>query len=82
MEVVAWFFAEQGLSLVLGAGGGWGYCQYRLWKIRRHAPSAKEVSFHVGLTQEDFDRLQKKDDDVLHIIVPSAPQSTPDAPSS
>ena len=40
--------------------------RYRLWKIKRHAPSAKVATFHVGLTQKDYDGLKKKEDDVIY----------------
>ena len=67
MEVI--WFAEQGLSLALGFGGGMAYQQYRLWKIKRNAPSAKVVVFHVSLTQQDYDCLTKKEADVEYLIV-------------
>ena len=41
---------------------------YRFAKIRKHAPSAKMVSFHVRLTQHDYDRLPKKEDNVVYLI--------------
>ena len=68
MEVVG-FFAEQALSLALGFSGGMAYHRYRLWKIKRHAPSAKVVSFHVSLTQQDYHRLPKKENDVMYATV-------------
>ena len=68
MEVV-FFVAEQALSLALGFGGGMAYYQYRLWKIKRHAPSAEAIGFHVSLTQQDYDRLPKKEDDVMYARV-------------
>lgn len=77
MELLVLFIAEQGLSLVLGFGGGMAYHRYRLWKIKRHAPSAKATGFQVGLTQQDYDGLPKKEEDVVYLIVP-ATQSTSD----
>ena len=46
MEIV-WFVLNHALSIVLGFFGGLAYHQYRLWKIKRHAPSTKIVNFHV-----------------------------------
>lgn len=57
MDVVG-FVAEQAVSLILGFAGGFGYHRYRLWKIKRHAPSAKIVDLQVSLTQEDYDRMR------------------------
>ena len=54
------FFAEWAVTLVLGFVGGWGYSRYRLWMLRRHAPSAKVSNAQVGLSQQDYDRLLKK----------------------
>ena len=68
MELVS-FLAEQTLSLALGFGGGMAYYRYRLWKIKRHAPSAEVVSFHVTLTQLDYDRLPKKEPDVMYATI-------------
>ena len=45
------------------------YYRYRLWKIKRHAPSAEVVSFQVSLTEQDYRRLPKKEDDVAYLIV-------------
>lgn len=67
MEILE-FIAEQAVSLVLGFCGGWAYHQFRLWNIRRHAPSAKEVDYIYGLSQEDYDRLPKKQDNVMYVI--------------
>ena len=64
------FVAEQALSLVLGFVGGWAYYRFRLWKIKRDAPSAKTVGFHVSLTQEDYDNLPRKEEDVIYYAVP------------
>ena len=69
MEIVVVWFAELVLSLALGFGGGWAHYRYRIWKIQRHAPSAEVVGFHVSLTQQDYDHLPKKDDDVAYFIV-------------
>ena len=60
MEALVRFLAEQAVSLVLGFVGGATYYRYRLWKLRRHAPSAKVISAHVSLSQQDYDRLLKK----------------------
>ena len=65
MEVVG-FVGEQVLSLILGFAGGWAYLRYRYWKIKRYAPSAKIVSFHVSLTENDYQRLPKKEADVAY----------------
>ena len=73
------FAVEQGLSLVLGFGGGMAYYRYRLWRIKRHAPSAKVVGFQVSVTQQDYDGLPQKEADVMYAIVPE-PEATPDAP--
>ena len=72
MEEIVGFLAGQALSLALGFAGGWLYHRYRLWRIKRDAPSAEVVSFHVSLTQEDYDRLPKKEDDVQYAIVDRA----------
>ena len=74
------FLAEWIISHALGSGVVKANDLRRLHKIKRHAPSAKVVSFHVALTQEDYDRLPETDDGMMYLIVPSAPQSTPDAP--
>ena len=69
MEVVS-FLAEQAVSLILGFAGGFGYHRYRLWKIKRHAPSAEVVGFQVTLTQEDYDRMRNSkqlDEDVVYM---------------
>ena len=68
MEIIEWL-GNHVLSLVLGFVGGWGYHRYRLLKIKRYAPSAKVVSFHVALEQHHYDRLPKKEDDVMYSIV-------------
>ena len=60
MEAVVRFIAEEAVSLVLGFVGGAAYYRYRLWKLRRHAPSAKVITAHVGLSQQDYDRLLKE----------------------
>ena len=81
MEVLVWFIAEQALSLALGFGGGMAYHRHRLWRIKRHAPSAKATGFQVGLSQEDFDGLPKKEEDVVYMIAPG-PQSGSERPSA
>ena len=78
MEIV-WFVLNHALSIVLGFFGGLAYHQYRLWKIKRHAPSAKIVSFHVQLTQQDYDRQPKYEDDVAY-NVPHNIVSSDDSP--
>lgn len=79
MEILVLLIAEQALSLALGFGGGMMYHRYRLWKIKRHAPSAKATGFQVSLTQKDYDGLPKKEEDVVYMTVPAS-QSTSDAP--
>ena len=54
------------LSIPLGFVGGFAYQQYRYWKIKRYAPSAEIVSFHVALREEEYDNLPKKEDDVVY----------------
>ena len=54
------------LSLILGIGGGWAYVQFRFRKIKRHAPSAKQVGLQVALTEQDYQRLPKKEDGVVY----------------
>ena len=68
MEVI-WFVLNHALSLALGFFGGMAYHQYRLWKIKRHAPSAQVVSFHVKATQRDYDRIPKKEGDVAYAVI-------------
>ena len=66
---------ELASRLALGFAGAWMYQRYRLWKIQKHAPSAKVASFHVSLTQQDYDRLPKKENGVVYLIVDrSAPE--------
>ena len=79
MELV-WFVLNHTLSIVLGFFGGLAYHRYRLWKIKRHAPSAKTVSFNVFLTQQDYDRLAKYEDDVAYNTVNS--DESPNAPAT
>ena len=74
MEIV-WFVLNHALSIVLGFFGGLAYHQYRLWRIKRHAPSAKIVSFHVTLTQQDYDRQSKYEDDVMYNTLLSSDDS-------
>ena len=67
---VEWFIAERAMALALGFVAAMGYQRFRLWRIKRHAPSAKVATFHVSLTQQDYDGLKKKLDDVVYNIVP------------
>ena len=60
MEAVVRFLAEEAVSLVLGFLGGAAYYRYRLWKLRRHAPSAKVTTANIALSQQDYDRLVKE----------------------
>ena len=54
------------LSLAIGFCGGWAYHRYRFWKIKRYAPSAQIVSYHVGVTKKDYDNLSKTEADVAY----------------
>ena len=54
------FLAEEAVALVLGFVGGAVYYRYRLWKLRRHAPSAKVITAHISLSQQDYNRLSKE----------------------
>ena len=66
------FLAEWAVTLVLGFVGGWGYSRYRLWMLRRHAPSAKVSNAQVSLARQDYDRLLKKgkvDENTTYLIV-------------
>ena len=59
------------LGVVLGFVGAAVYNRYRLWKIKRYAPSATATSFHVGLLEEDYQRLRKlskTERDVMYAI--------------
>ena len=67
---VEWFIAERAMALALGFVAAMGYQRFRLWRIKRHAPSARVTAFHVTLTQQDYDGLKKKLDDVIYITVP------------
>ena len=67
---VEWFIAERAMALALGFVAAMGYQRFRLWRIKRHAPSAKVATFHVSLTQQHYDGLKKKHDDVVYYIVP------------
>ena len=60
IEALFSFLAEYAASLVLGFVGGSAHYRYRLWKLRRQAPSAKVVTAQVSLSQQDYDRLLKK----------------------
>lgn len=69
VEVVVGFLAEEVVSLILGFIGGTAYHQYRLWKLRRHAPSAQVVTASVSLTQRDYDQLPKQEKNTQYVIV-------------
>ena len=60
MEAVVRFLAEEAVSLVLGFHGGAAYYRCRLWKLRRHAPSATVTTASIALSQQDYDRLEKE----------------------
>ena len=74
MEVVVRFLADEAVSfltgyavsLFLGFLGGWAYYCYRLWKLRRYAPSATVTTASVALSQQDYDRLKKEGKLVLN----------------
>ena len=57
---IAVTIVELVLGVVLGFIGAAAYNRYRLWKIKRYAPSAVATSFHVGLSEEDYQRLCTK----------------------
>ena len=67
---IEWFIAERAMALALGFVAAMGYQRFRLWRIKRHAPSARVATFHVALAQQDYDGLKKKMDDVVYMIVP------------
>ena len=69
VEVVVGFLTEETVSLILGFVGGTAYHHYRLWKLRRHAPSAQVVTASVSLTQRDYDRLPKQEKNTQYVIV-------------
>ena len=57
--------------MVLGFLGGAAYYRYRLWTLRRQAPSATVTTASIALSQQDYDRLAKegklgKDIAILH----------------
>lgn len=54
------------VSIPLGIVGGWAYQRYRYWKIRRHAPSAKVVGYHVVISKSDWEHLPKREKDVVY----------------
>ena len=60
MEAVVRFLPGYAASLVLGFLGGWAHYYYRLWKLRRHAPSATVTTASIALSQQDYDRLVKE----------------------
>ena len=51
---------EEAVSLVLGFLGGAAYYRYRLWTLRRQAPSATVTTASIALSQQDYDRLAKE----------------------
>ena len=68
---IAMTIGELILGVVLGFVGAAVYNRYRLWKIKRYAPSATATSFHVGLLEEDYQRLRKlskTERDVMYAI--------------
>ena len=74
MEAVGWFLAEEAVSLFLGFLGGAAYYRCRLWKLRRHAPSATVTTASIALSQQDYDRLKKEgklDENTLYTPRPS-----------
>ena len=68
---IAVVIVELVLGVVLGFIGAAVYNRYRLWKIKRYAPSAMATSFHVALLEEDYQRLRKlskTERDVMYAI--------------
>ena len=57
---IAMVIVELVLGVVLGFIGAAVYNRYRLWKIKRYAPSAMATSFHVALLEEDYQRLREQ----------------------
>ena len=84
MEAVVRFLAEEAVSflagyaasLVLGFLGGAAYYRYRLWNLRRQAPSARVTTASITLSQQDYDRLKKEgklDETTQYLIVERPP---------
>ena len=67
MEAVVRFLAEEAVSflagyavsLVFGFLGGAAYYRWRLWNIKRQAPSAEVITAHISLSQQDYDSLAR-----------------------
>ena len=69
---IATTLGELILGVVLGFVGAAVYNRYRLWKIKRYAPSARASSFEVTLSKEDYQRLceqGKTADDVIYDVL-------------
>ena len=73
---VEWFIAERAIEMAIALVVTTGYQWFRLWRVKRHAPSAKVKTFYVTLTQQDYDGLKKKRDDVAlhHPSLEQAPE--------
>ena len=69
MEVLVEFLAEELVSFFLGFVGGTASHRYRIWKLRRHAPSAEVVTASVSLARRDYNRLPKKEKNTQYLIV-------------
>ena len=69
MGALLLWFAEWAVSQVLGSGVVKANDLRRLHEIKRHAPSARVVRVHVALSQQDFDRLPKREADAVYYIV-------------
>ncbi len=69
VEVLVGFLAEEVVSFFLGFVGGTAYHRYRIWKLKRHAPSADVVTASVSLSQRDYDRLPKKAKNTQYLII-------------
>ena len=79
MEALLMWVAQWAVSQALGSGVVKANDLRRLHDIKRQAPSAKVVRYQIALTQEDFDRLPKKEADTVYYVV--GEQSTSDAPT-
>ena len=69
VEVLFAFLAEEVVSFFLGFVGGTAYHRYRIWKLKRHAPSAEVVTASVSLSQRDYDGLPEKVRNTQYIII-------------
>ena len=65
MEIIS-FLIEMAPAFPFGFLGGMAYYRYRFWKIKRHAPSAKMIGFHVYLSEQDYKNLKNREDDVAY----------------